>query len=166
MYGLMVYVLWLCAYSKLYLLYCSFAISCTGAIRLHRRVLHFAIACVKPQFSVCCITNFMYLHDREHEVSIPRCVNTDRSHLRVCQLQTDVDKPCCFPDVIKWHFLLYYYCYMEIVEQNIHMTVRIWSNCRLARALLFSFCAFWYASLYPCHGRLILRPERMFNMHV
>ena len=37
--------------------------------------------------------------------------------------QSDADKPCCFPDVIKWHFLLYTDRYNEIAEQNMHMTV-------------------------------------------
>ena len=39
--------------------------------------------------------------------------------------QPDEDKPCCFPDIIKWHFLLYNDRYNEIADQNMHMGVSI-----------------------------------------
>lgn len=48
--------------------------------------------------------------------------------IAVCDVIEDIyrqdsEKICSFPDVIKWHFLLYYNQYVEIVADNKEMTV-------------------------------------------
>mmetsp|Transcript_2885 Transcript_2885/g.7105 ORF Transcript_2885/g.7105 Transcript_2885/m.7105 type:complete len:444 (-) Transcript_2885:1256-2587(-) len=37
-------------------------------------------------------------------------------------LKADPDKLCCFPDVIKWHFVVYYDQYIDIVQEHKHIS--------------------------------------------